>query len=237
MFTPPRIKEFQDNEFLDVYLEQCIYPTRPDNLKNVEQFQNISSILDVACGSGYFAYNLAEQYPNVTVRGIDFHPTSIYEAKDRGHLSNLRFDEMDINNLNPSYSTFDATIINYSLHHFEDIDTAIKNIASVINQGGTIIISDFDREYGLNDEEIKEWYQTRKEWGLTYKKMFVEDLIIFNSGYISRDKALFYDSVIAAFTLDEVCESLETNGMSVQEMDLIENGICLTTHHIIARKE
>ncbi|MCK5593913.1 MAG: class I SAM-dependent methyltransferase [Candidatus Aenigmarchaeota archaeon] len=231
----PRIKEFQDNTFLDAYLNQYIDPTSPGDLKSVILFQEISSYLDVACGSGYFAYNFADQFPNHTVRGIDFHPRCISEEKNRGHFSNLRFDEMNITNLNPAYDTFDAVRIHDSLHHFEDLDTAIKNVVSVINQGGILMISDFDREYGLKENEIKEWYPARIDWGTKYKQMFVDDSISLNHRQIIRDDALLYDSIIASFTLTEVCESLDKNGMSVQDALIVyDDGV--PTYHIFALK-
>lgn len=232
----PRIKEFHDEVFLEVYLETCNEAAHPRSLKGIDVFQTTSSLLDVGCGDGYFAHLLAQQYPVMQVRGIDYDGKAIDLAVQRGMLSNLRFDNLDVQDLDSSYGSFDYVRLNGSLHHFDDLDNAITNIASVTETEGILVISDFDRDWGLRQTTVKDWYEAREQWGQDYVQMFAADNIFLNGEQVRLIDVILLDSIIASFSEDEVYESLKANSFSIEEGYLTRVDCGAIMFRIFARK-
>ena len=61
-------------------------------------------VLDVGCGTGFFAYNAAKK--GADVLGIDFSEEAIDIAQKKYSHPNLRYEHMDVNKIN------DAELIN-----------------------------------------------------------------------------------------------------------------------------
>lgn len=46
-------------------------------------------LFDVCCGSGFFGVSLAARHPDLSVRGVDFHPASIEEARENSAMNGV----------------------------------------------------------------------------------------------------------------------------------------------------
>jgi 2-polyprenyl-3-methyl-5-hydroxy-6-metoxy-1,4-benzoquinol methylase/glycosyltransferase involved in cell wall biosynthesis len=111
-----------------------------------------SRILDVGCGSGWMSEYFARL--GYRVKGIDISPALIEMSRDRvarvpydvDHETALRcsFELHDIEAA-PLREKFDAVLCYDSLHHFEDEDAVMRNIAAMLPVGGVLFILEGER--------------------------------------------------------------------------------------------
>jgi glycosyltransferase involved in cell wall biosynthesis/SAM-dependent methyltransferase len=111
-----------------------------------------SRILDVGCGSGWLAEYFARL--GYVVKGIDISPALIQMSRDRvagvpygvDHETPLScsFAEHDIE-ISPLPEKFDAIICYDSLHHFEDEESVMRNLAAMLDVGGVLFILEGER--------------------------------------------------------------------------------------------
>ncbi|HEV7860909.1 MAG TPA: methyltransferase domain-containing protein [Pyrinomonadaceae bacterium] len=111
-----------------------------------------SRILDVGCGSGWLSEYFARLGYDVT--GIDISPALIEMARER--LQNVpygvdretplryRFLAHDIESALLD-ETFDAIICYDALHHFEDERAVLRNLAAMLEDGGTLFVLEGER--------------------------------------------------------------------------------------------
>lgn len=117
--------------------------------------------LDVATAAGHTAHALAEHAAAVV--GLDLTPAMQAEfergAAARG-LTNVRFQLGDAEALPFPDASFDIVTVRRAAHHFPNIDTALAEIARVLQPGGRLGIADMvapDNPAGarlLNELEI-----------------------------------------------------------------------------------
>lgn len=111
-----------------------------------------ATILDIACGTGTLAIELAK-YGHV-VYGIDSSPEMINIAKSKSiGMSNLSFDVQDMVRFNVDGEfdlitcTFDS--INY-IRKLNDLREMLFRVASVLHEGGLFILDSNTKELYLN---------------------------------------------------------------------------------------
>ena len=93
-------------------------------------------VLEVGCGIGTAAQSFIEHGARYT--GIDISPTSIELAKKRLDVYGLEGDvfEGDIQTLVIPNKTFDLVYSFGVLHHIDDLESALKNIHTMLKPGG-----------------------------------------------------------------------------------------------------
>lgn len=91
-------------------------------------------ILDVGCGTGDLAYQLASQ--GVDVLGIDASKNMVAQAQQKYPAQT--FQQLDVTNL-PFYEQFDAVFSNATLHWVKDKEAAILNIYQSLKPGGRFV--------------------------------------------------------------------------------------------------
>ncbi len=100
-------------------------------------------VLDVATGPGYVAAAFAEV--GCEVVGIDLTPAPLALAEKmrakRG-LTNLRFQQGDAEHLPFTQQAFDIVVARYALHHCEDPQIVLAEMARVCQLQGTVVIQD-----------------------------------------------------------------------------------------------
>lgn len=103
--------------------------------------------VDVGCGTGLFARELAHRARHVT--GIDFSPAMIALARERSAgIPNLEFVEADIQHrpLEPGRYDYVASIT--TLHHLPARDT-LASFAAALRPGGVLAILDVRTSRGV----------------------------------------------------------------------------------------
>lgn len=109
-----------------------------------------SSILDVGCGGGQFAIQLAKRYPQASVTGIDISSEAIAFAKqqlEKDFSPNVNFyvpSQPELDELPNSYDVVTSTLV---LHHLSDekIIDFLKKSINIAKEA--VIINDLHRSY------------------------------------------------------------------------------------------
>ena len=158
---------------------------------------NPKSLLEVGCGLGYTTQKIQNSLPNCQVTGIDISETAIKKAKEK--FPNLRFITADImsNSIN-IIGNYEIVVLNQILWYIlESIDDVFLNCFKIIDQSGTIIISqgfmsnNQDQRYGRDicdgfdgliiylQNKMKDFYKIEHfDYNSSNKMRFSDGLII-----------------------------------------------------------
>jgi len=102
-----------------------------------------AAVLDVACGPGLVALDLATVARHVT--GLDLTPAMLDKARElqrqRG-LDNLTWQIGRADALPFPDGSFDAVVTRYSFHHFTDPAAALAEMVRVCRPGGRVVVAD-----------------------------------------------------------------------------------------------
>jgi len=100
-------------------------------------------VLDVACGPGLVACEVAKVARSVT--GVDLTPAMIEQAKSRQQslgLANLTWAVGDAQPLPFADGTFSRVVTRYSFHHFADVKGVFAEMVRVCKPAGRVTICD-----------------------------------------------------------------------------------------------
>lgn len=104
-----------------------------------------SRILDVACGVGFDAIELARRFPGAEVYGLDPSQGFLELARERAQgLANARFIGGDSRRLPFGDNCFDAVRIDRSLQHIGAPIEALREMVRVTRAGGRIVVAEPD---------------------------------------------------------------------------------------------
>ena len=172
-------------------------------------------ILDVGCNSGDFAHYLST-LTDRHIYAVDIDQNALLLANERyGNAGNLHFSCCDVYKLSESFSGFGIVFSMLSLHHFDNLDQAIGQMTSVLNQNGIITIYDWDRNLarpeidncGLSQQAMDELYEAHLKSSESTLHKILKRRRLLNDLSI----ATFF-SVLAAYTMEEVVMSLDHLG-------------------------
>ncbi len=113
-----------------------------------------SSVLDVGCGTGDDARELAKRVgESGRVIGLDSSEALLGEARRRAEADGLRveFRLGDARDLQFPDGSFDACRIDRVLHHLDDPRAAVDELVRVTRLGGKVVIHEPDMEMNLVD--------------------------------------------------------------------------------------
>jgi len=105
--------------------------------------KNPGSILEIGCGSGYLALEMARC--GQKIMGIDLSKKSIeiaeeYARKEGFSADVLRYQCVDFNSVDVADNTFTSVVFFRSLHHLVEIDSILKMVRRVLKKGGNLIV-------------------------------------------------------------------------------------------------
>ena len=128
------------------------------------EFLNINQrikILDVGCGLGILASEIAERYPNCEITGIEYSQNQLDQApKD---ISNLNFMQGDAHHLPFEDETFDLVYCRYLLEHVQEPLRVLQEMRRVLKVGGQA----FTQE---NNIEITVYYPECSKFEAIWKR-------------------------------------------------------------------
>lgn len=93
-------------------------------------------VLDVGCGTGLFAYNVAKK--GADVLGIDFSRNAIEQAQKKYKIANLRFEQLDVTKVTGEY---DIIVSIGTLEHMDSPLNTLKLLKKHLKSNGRIIIT------------------------------------------------------------------------------------------------
>jgi SAM-dependent methyltransferase len=102
-----------------------------------------SAVLDVACGPGLVALELAQSAGHVT--GLDLTPAMLDKARElerKCGLTNLSWQLGQADALPYAAGSFDAVVTRFSFHHLLDPSAALAEMVRVCRAGGRVVVCD-----------------------------------------------------------------------------------------------
>jgi demethylmenaquinone methyltransferase / 2-methoxy-6-polyprenyl-1,4-benzoquinol methylase len=99
-----------------------------------------TTILDVACGTGDVALQIAARYPRAQVVGVDFAPRMLQRALPKIKGMSIRLAAADAFALPFRSSTFDAVTIAFGIRNILDKATALGRFHEQLKAGGRLAI-------------------------------------------------------------------------------------------------
>lgn len=172
-----------------------------------------SSMLDIACGDGRFARQLAEQHFQVT--GIDISQASIAAAKAFEH-DNLQFFVQDMrlpfftNYFDFAFNFF--TSFGYFAHDRDHV-LAAKAFAGALKQNGILVIDYLNHEYVAANLVATETIQ-RGSYTFNISRRLERNHFIKEISFLDADnQPRRYRESVAAFSLADFNKMLRPAGM------------------------
>ena len=126
-----------------------------DHLKRLEElrerigFAPGQSVLEVGCGTGRITGWIAGAVRPGRVVAVDFSPAMLTQARARGIQAEFRL--MDICADVSTEERFDIVLCFHSFPHFRDQLRALRNMRSLLNDGGQLIILHLAGSAKLNE--------------------------------------------------------------------------------------
>lgn len=158
------------------------------------------AVLDLACGTGKFTRRLASAFKPGSVRAMDASAEMIRMARADSQASYpcgpIEFETGDITKLGHiADRSFDLTTCSLTAHHLESAEPAVatllKDMDRITHPDGLVLLLDLAR---LKSRKLVERY--------------VE---VFSPGQTTRHNQDFLDSMLAAFTPDELAAVIPSN--------------------------
>lgn len=132
-------KEQEIKEFYDTITFPGLYSI--EDILNVEDYliyeryldfienNNINTILDIGCGSGYITNIIANKFPHIQIVAIDFSSTIEHGKKISNQigLKNITWIQENFFDFKID-KTFDLVLSNGSLHHMPEFDRAVAKL-------------------------------------------------------------------------------------------------------------
>jgi len=193
-----------------------IFPAAPATVELIEKLaHNGKHILDIACGTGNYAIELAKK--GYIVDGVDLDNEMIKAGKRKAKAENLdinfiRGNMKDIKFLFPDKKYDLVYCIGNSLVHLDnesEIQQMINDVADITKDNGTLVIQivNYDRILDFNIDHLPTI--SRKEAGVDFVRKYIHDKssgkILFNTEiHISNNnnnKKHIYENSVALYPL------------------------------------
>jgi 2-polyprenyl-6-hydroxyphenyl methylase / 3-demethylubiquinone-9 3-methyltransferase len=114
-----------------------------------ERILNLASkdvkVLDVGCGAGFLANDLARK--GLSVTGVDLSPESVKVAAAHDETNSVRYEVADAARLPYPDQSFDVVTAMDFLEHVEDPAAIIKEMGRVLKPGGLFFYHTFNRNF------------------------------------------------------------------------------------------
>ena len=125
--------------------------------KFLQQFIVGKELLEIGFGTGYGTALLAETAKHV--EAIDYSAQALHFAQSRYKRSNIRFQQMNAEQLNFGNHTFDVALSSEVFEHLQGHETHVSEVARVLRRDGLCFIATPDpaKSKGHNEFHTKEF--------------------------------------------------------------------------------
>lgn len=114
-----------------------------------------SSVLDLACGDGWFTERLCENLSGCKrVIGVDIDGRELVDARDMwDHRYPVRFELGTAMDLRFGCGSFDIVAVSNALHHIPNPGRALAEARRVLKPGGAVVVHEMTSEVAGRDRE------------------------------------------------------------------------------------
>jgi len=162
--------------------------------------QRLRTAVDIGCGPGDVMVRLARQRPDLHITAIDASAPMITLARDavmtNGLSDRIELIQGYVPGVDLKAHSFDAVLSKDLLHHVPDPSVLWREIARLARPGAVVYVMDLLRP--LTHEEARR---------IVDRVAAREDPVL---------RADFYNSLCAAFTLDELREQVAAAGLDLE---------------------
>jgi ubiquinone/menaquinone biosynthesis C-methylase UbiE len=174
-----------------------------------KRFPNFSEghVLDLGCGPADVTMRFARFFPGTRITGVDGANAMLdigikdLEAQGLAHQITLKKYTLPDNRLQKL--TFDAIISNSLLHHLTEPETMWQTIRSCSKSCAPILVMDL-----LRPESIDTVRELVKQYASDASPLLQED---------------FYNSLLAAYRVEEIRQQLNTSGLHYLETEVVSD--------------
>ena len=124
-----------------------------------------AEVLDLACGTGDFSFEIARRLPSARVAGLDLSPAMAAVAEKKrppsaqGRVAFSVGDAADLSRF--ADESFDAATCAFGFRNFADRPRALAEVARVLKPGGVLVVLEFFRPpRGLVSAATRLWIKT-----------------------------------------------------------------------------
>ncbi|MCR4557500.1 MAG: class I SAM-dependent methyltransferase [Saccharofermentans sp.] len=118
---------------------------------------NPSKILEVGCGGGRNAGELAKKYPSAKVTAVDYSDVSVAKAteynKDMISAGRISVKQGDVSDLRLPVDTYDLATAFETIYFWPGLEKCFKEVAKVLKTGGVFMI--VNESDGTDDASLK----------------------------------------------------------------------------------
>jgi ubiquinone/menaquinone biosynthesis C-methylase UbiE len=154
-------------------------------------------ILDIGTGTADIPVRMLQRNPKLRILGIDMAREMIrvgtHKVAAAGFSDQCRLQVLDAKALPFKAERFDMVMCNSTAHHIPDPLVLFKEMARVVKKDGALIARDLIRPSTMDDA-----------WAIVRRAAAGEHI---------RQQQLFFDSLCAALTLEEVRDLAQRAGM------------------------
>lgn len=203
--------EFYNNDYVSIYTKSNTN-LAIDRAKSIVEFINlknleVSSVLDLGCGSGEFLAEINKLSNIKTCIGLDISKSMLSFAKKRYETKSIKYEIGDITNFKLD-KTFDLITCNYDvinhLQNFAEWKQTFKNSYLHLNPNG-IFIFDFNTLYKCRVSKDLTYFRSFDGFDLVTKILSDKNTLTFNEiSYSKIENNLFNKN---QSTLTEYCYS------------------------------
>lgn len=160
--------------------------------------QQPKSILDVATGTGDFAFEAIKILKPENITGVDISAGMLEVAKRKikerklDHIFSVRLGDSEM--LPFEDNQFDAITVAYGVRNYENLEKGLADMRRVLKPGGKIVILEFSKPQGFPIKQLYNFYF--KHITPFFGKVFSKDARAYQ--YLPESVAAFPDGV--AFT-------------------------------------
>jgi SAM-dependent methyltransferase len=207
---PRRIREEHEQTFVGIesaraYAEEAKSPMMRMGygviVKGISRLGVTGRYLEIGSGPAVLTTMVAQAIPEARITDVELSPDMITVAKEQvegeGLTDRINFVEGDASDteLLERLGRFDLVYSAYSLHHWDDPETVIKNLLKAVVPGGILLIHDLKRVWWLYWIPSQEGFITSIR--AAYTPAEIRDLL----GRVGVDRyeiknGLFYQSII-----------------------------------------
>lgn len=176
-------------------------------------------ILDVATGTGDFAFEALRQLEPKKIIGVDISEGMLAIAdkkiKERGLQAQFEVQKGDSEKLLFEDNTFDAVTVSFGVRNFENLEKGMSDINRVLQKGGKVVVLEFSKPTMFPVKQVYNFYFFRI---LPFiGKLFSKDNSAYS--YLPNSVAAFPDGT-------DFLKIMEKTGFSEVQWQSLGLGVC-----------